>query len=747
MLRLPIVVDSLFVLALTGLGISILRFLVFAYLWRRESSPHLKLWALGFMVQIVSQVGSLPGLLGQLYPVVQALALVSLFIATGFLLAGTWRLVGRKPDWRWWTIGALGLVAASVVVAEGGSMLLATIVPVSFLSFAYLSMGVALFRRRREMSGLGVGLTIFSLAAIGIHFLDFPLLADVKWFVPWGIGIQVFNDLALTVGMVMLSFDRTHAARELADARYAELADTIGVGTYTATEPSSFSEVNGALVRMLGYSSAKELMAVDLSKHLLFNRSAKLDWDTLSEANAVWRRKDGRPLVVQVHARALTNPEGAVVACRGFVVDRTEAQAIEEALSRTQKLDAVGRLAGGVAHDFNNLLTIILSSLELLAVRPNDPTILRDAMEATDQAAQLIRRLLAFGRRQAHHAEPVEVGATALRTSEMLSRSLGNKHKLHTSGIAKGLWTNMDAGQLEQVLVNLVLNAKDAMAEGGVIEISTRLLKRGEQDGVELVVKDTGHGMKPEDKARIFEPFFTTREPGRGTGLGLSTVHGIVIQAGGHIEVESEVGKGSRFALWFPVTTPPSSQESRRRRVRRQALHTRRAARGGRRRDAAARRRLTTLLRVESSRARSTSPAPSPSRGGPRASTCRAQRARRDLRHLGSRSPSSRPRRPAASPRPARRGWGTRIEWVTMASSAPQPAISERTCSSEPSVNSIRSSTTMAGLSPRTSAANRWVETPETPAQTTSTSSSVRRLSWPRNWAPRNATRIMGCRG
>jgi CheY-like chemotaxis protein len=156
----------------------------------------------------------------------------------------------------------------------------------------------------------------------------------------------------------------------------------------------------------------------------------------------------------------------------------------------------------------------------------------------------------------------VEVGVTALRTSEMLSRSLGNKHRLDTSGVTKGLWTTMDVGQLEQVLVNLVLNAKDAMAEGGVIEISTRAVRRGEQSGVELVVKDTGHGMKPEDKARIFEPFFTTREPGRGTGLGLSTVHGIVMQTGGHIDVESEVGKGSRFSLWFPVTSPPESAQS-----------------------------------------------------------------------------------------------------------------------------------------------------------------------------------------
>ncbi|MDP1829228.1 MAG: ATP-binding protein [Archangium sp.] len=510
-------------------------------------------------MQIFAQLGMVPGLIGYRMPLAQAVGFVSSFLAAVFLLRGTWRLLGRTPGRSWWIAGALGVLATGAVPLAGGSVYNAMAVPVGFLAFAYLSMGLALFRHRRQMSGLGVSLTIFALMATGLHFADFPFLADKAWFIPWGLGLALFNDVTLSAGFIVLTFDRTQAAREQADARYAELADTIGVGTYTSTLPGRFSAVNGALVRMLGYGSADEVLALELPRDVYFTPTERpLDSDELVGVNAVWRRKDGRPLVVQLHGRVMRDAAGQVLAWRGFVVDRTEAHAIEEALRRTQKLDAVGRLAGGVAHDFNNLLTIILSSLELMTLRPGEPALLKEALEATDQAAQLTRRLLAFGRKQANRAEPVDVGATVLRTVEMLGRSLGARHSVDTSSVTRGLWVNMDGGHLEQALVNLVLNAKDAMSEGGVIELSTRSASRGARDGVELVVKDPGHGMTPEQQARIFEPFFTTRDPGRGTGLGLSTVHGIVTQAGGAIDVESAPQKGSRFSLWFPATAPPA---------------------------------------------------------------------------------------------------------------------------------------------------------------------------------------------
>ena len=550
-------VDSVFVLALTGLCIAVMRLIVFAYLWQRESAGHLKLWAQGFTAQIFAQLLMLPTLVGNHHPVPQLLGLGCTFVAAALLLKGTWHLLGRKLGRSLWWAGALAALASAAVTAATGSILKALTVPVLGLGFAYASMAIALFKSRREMSGLGVGLTIFALALTGLHFADFPFLADVPRFIPWGIGLGLFNDVALTVGLIVLTFDRTHAARKLAVARYEELADIIGVGTYTSTTAGRFSEVNGALVRMLGYESAHEVTALD-TRTLSLSPGGAIECERLVGVEAVWRRKDGRPLVVQLHGRALRDAEGQVIAWRGIVVDRTEAHAIEEALQRTQKLDAVGRLAGGIAHDFNNLLTIILSSLELLSLKQSDdPALLAEAMEATDQAAQLTRRLLAFGRKQAHHAQPIDVSATTLRTVEMLGRSLGSRHSVDVSGVTAGLWTSMDPGHLEQVLVNLVLNAKDAMADGGTIVVMTCSVERGGRAGVELSVRDPGHGMTPEQQARIFEPFFTTRDPGRGTGLGLSTVHGIVSQAGGHIEVQSAPQQGARFSLWFPATAAP----------------------------------------------------------------------------------------------------------------------------------------------------------------------------------------------
>ena len=551
--------EPIFVLAVVAVVIDLLRILVFGYLWRRESADYLKWWTLGFIVQSIGMAGMMPGLLGEYRLPLQALSLVSVFSASLLLLRGTSRLLGRPADPRWWLAGGLGLAGVGAVRLAGGSFPQALTVPIAFLAFAYFTMGLTLFRRRREMSGLGTNLTIFALATTGLHFADFPFLSEVAWFVPWGIGIALFNEIALTVGLVVLHFDRTHAAREQADARYAELADTIGVGTYEVTLEGRFREVNGALARMLGYGSTAEVLALELATLSFTPSEPALNSEVLAGADATWRRKDGRPLMVQLYGRALRDGASRVRAYRGFVVDRTEAHGLEETLRRTQKLDAVGRLAGGVAHDFNNLLTIILSSLELLSLKPGDRGPLRDALEATDQAAQLTRRLLAFGRKQGNRAEPIDVGATTLRTVEMLGRSLGDRHHVATGGVSPGLWTNIDAGHLEQVLVNLVLNAKDAMPGGGVIEVTVRSVSRLAREGVELCVSDTGCGMTLEQQARIFEPFFSTKEPGRGTGLGLSTVHGIVAQAGGLIDVESTPGKGSHFSLWFPHTAPPTS--------------------------------------------------------------------------------------------------------------------------------------------------------------------------------------------
>ena len=262
--------------------------------------------------------------------------------------------------------------------------------------------------------------------------------------------------------------------------------------------------------------------------------------------------------------------EGAIVLNQDVSQQRAAEEALrrsEEQLRQAQKMEAVGQLAGGIAHDFNNLLTAILSYCELLLeeIRQGDP--IRGDVEQIRQAGQraagLTRQLLAFSRRQVLQPKVLSLNTVVESTEGMLRRLIGAEIVLDIKG-EPGLWHVLaDPGQLEQVLVNLVVNARDAMPRGGRIMVATenRKLKadslmrgNGVRPGsyVALLVRDTGVGIDPAMHARIFEPFFTTKEPGKGTGLGLSTVYGIVQQSGGHVTVESAPGEGATFTLLLP---------------------------------------------------------------------------------------------------------------------------------------------------------------------------------------------------
>jgi nitrogen-specific signal transduction histidine kinase/CheY-like chemotaxis protein len=250
-------------------------------------------------------------------------------------------------------------------------------------------------------------------------------------------------------------------------------------------------------------------------------------------------------------------------------IDVTDRKRLETQLRQSQKMEAVGRLAGGVAHDFNNLLTAILGYSELLALNPDLDDASRDytreIRESAERAGSLTQQLLAFGRRQMLRVETLDLNAQVERLEGMLRRLIGEHVKLVSELSAGSMQVRADSSQIEQVIVNLVVNARDAMPEGGRILLATkrvrvdvkRTLKFPEFKAGEYVllsVSDTGSGMDEETKAHIFEPFFTTKGMGRGTGLGLSIVYGIVKQSGGYIYVQSEVGKGTKFDVYLPFT-------------------------------------------------------------------------------------------------------------------------------------------------------------------------------------------------
>jgi PAS domain S-box-containing protein len=285
------------------------------------------------------------------------------------------------------------------------------------------------------------------------------------------------------------------------------------------------------------------------------------------------QKKDGTPVWCHLTGQAI-NPqnldEGTIWALRDISARRQaedDRSKLQEQLQQAMKMEAVGRLAGGVAHDFNNLLTALSGDLELIKMdlKPDDPLMayVDDASKAAQSAASLTRQLLAFSRRQMIEPKVLNLNDLVEAMHRMLARVIGEDISLQTRQNKELGAVKVDPGQFEQVLVNLVVNARDAMPNGGKLLLETDNVELDEQycrvhqevqpgQYVLLAISDTGHGMDEQVKQRIFEPFFTTKPKGRGTGMGLATLFGAVKQAGGSIEVYSEIGKGTTFKIYLP---------------------------------------------------------------------------------------------------------------------------------------------------------------------------------------------------
>jgi PAS domain S-box-containing protein len=281
------------------------------------------------------------------------------------------------------------------------------------------------------------------------------------------------------------------------------------------------------------------------------------------------RKKDGGLIDVSLSTAALRGASGEVFGSLGIGMDLTEQRSLEHQLRQAQKMEAVGQLAGGIAHDFNNLLTVISGYCGIVrdGLGEWDPAAeyLGEIGRAADRATALTRQLLAFSRKQLLQARVLDLNDVVAGVQKMLGRLIGEDIHLFTS-LAPGLGlVKADPGQVEQVLVNLAVNARDAMPTGGRLVVETAEVRVG--DGhppaaadlppgryVRLAVSDSGCGMDARTLARVFEPFFTTKGVGKGTGLGLATVYGIVTQAGGHVAVETAPGRGTAFDVYLPAT-------------------------------------------------------------------------------------------------------------------------------------------------------------------------------------------------
>ena len=372
-------------------------------------------------------------------------------------------------------------------------------------------------------------------------------------------------------------------ARRESEASYRTLVQKAPLGIYRSTPAGRFLSANTALVRILGYDSPEDLLALDMATDVYADaeeRRRLIEQDTYTdqvydELEATWKKKDGTRIRVQLSARAHRDAAGQVEYYEAFVRDITSQRQLEAQLAQAQKMEAIGRLAGGVAHDFNNLLTVILSYSELLLQDLPSEAPTRDDIEQIRKAAnganELTRQLLAFSRQQVLQPKVVDLNAAVSGIERLLGRVLREDIHLECSVAPDAGTVKVDPGQLEQVIMNLAVNARDAMPNGGRVTIETANVDIDETyvQGhalaapgryVMLGVTDTGMGMDAATQARIFEPFFTTKEVGKGTGLGLATVQGIVQQSGGFIWVYSEPNHGTCFKVYLPRVDAPVSK-------------------------------------------------------------------------------------------------------------------------------------------------------------------------------------------
>ena len=383
--------------------------------------------------------------------------------------------------------------------------------------------------------------------------------------------LSLFFFLAMLICWLNAALRSTQEELRRSEANFRSLVTNAPYGICSCDSKGKILDANPAFLELIGETSPGSV----IGHHIFSLYSDHEQWFELADnlrsstsfkgLTAEWKRKTGAT-VVRVSGRAVADGSGQGILFEIFAEDVTERRALEQQLRQSQKMEAVGRLAGGIAHDFNNLLMVISGYSEFLLERlGGEPHLRGPAQEiasAAERASSLTRQLLAFSRKQMLAPRIVNLNDIATENLKMLTRMIGEDIDLVLTP-GKDLWSvRADAGQIEQVIMNLAVNARDAMPSGGKLTIETSNVTLDEEyarqlaplrpgDYVMISINDTGGGMDTETQSKIFEPFFTTKGP-KGTGLGLSTVYGIIKQSGGYIWVFSELGRGTTFKIYLP---------------------------------------------------------------------------------------------------------------------------------------------------------------------------------------------------
>jgi PAS domain S-box-containing protein len=421
----------------------------------------------------------------------------------------------------------------------------------------YTAMAAANFRPAALSAGLSRTLSISALGTAGIATVTLTVL-----------GLAVLAS----------SIERQHYAEALTqlEGDYRLLVERAPYGIFRSTRDGRLLMVNPALVRMLGYASEAELLKANLNTDIYVRRADRENVITLHsngdrtvDTELEWKRKDGRQIRVRAHGRAIGDKTEAMNYFEVIIEDITERKLLENQARRAQKMEAVGQFAEGIAHDFNNLLQVILGQSQLISkqidANSDSGVRLQHVLTAAERAKWLTTQLLLFGRQEAAELQVIDPNAVLAELRTLLEHLIGD-HIVLVTELSPELWrVRSERERIQQVIMNLAANARDAMPDGGTVKIVTENAEINESAAAEhpgvpppgryvvLAVSDSGTGMDKATLAHIFEPFFTSKGPGKGTGLGLTVVHNIVTQQGGYITLQSQPGRGSTFNIYLPA--------------------------------------------------------------------------------------------------------------------------------------------------------------------------------------------------
>jgi two-component system, cell cycle sensor histidine kinase and response regulator CckA len=372
---------------------------------------------------------------------------------------------------------------------------------------------------------------------------------------------------------------RAENALKESEEKYRTLVNNISIGVYRSTgyPEGRFIQANPAIARMFGYDSLEDFMKISVNDFYQDPEDRRYFIEEAGQKGFVkdreirLKKRDGTLITALCSATVQYDDNGALQWMDGVIEDITERKEFEEQLRQMQKMDAIGTLAGGIAHDFNNILTAVIGYGNLLkeAVQGNNQLTgyIDQVLISSERAAALTQNLLAFSRRQIINPSPVNMNEIIRKLGTLLLRVIGEDIELKIALSSEDLLVMADAMQMEQILLNLAANARDAMPNGGTLTIKTARVElddefpRAHGYGMPglyacILVEDTGQGMDEQTRERIFEPFFTTKKVGKGTGLGLSMVYGIVKQHEGYVDTYSELGKRSVFKIYLPLINP-----------------------------------------------------------------------------------------------------------------------------------------------------------------------------------------------